>query len=73
MAIWHGMPWDDSNLEKDLNGMYFSTQRMLHCIKLTEYKHVWYHLRVPFNETSNGDIYFKENIEMKKLAYLYWY
>ena len=59
MAIWHGMPWDDDILEKELIGVWFSTQRMPNCVKLTEYKHVWYHFSVPFNETSNGNIQFK--------------
>ena len=58
MAIWHGIPWDDGILEKDLNGVWFSTQRMLNCIKLTEYKRVWYHFAVPFNEMINSNIYF---------------
>ena len=40
MAIGHGMPGDAGVLEKDLNGVLFSTKSMLNCIELTEYKHV---------------------------------
>ena len=59
MAIWHGMPRDDGILEKGLNGMWFSTQSILNRIKLTEYKHVWYHFGVPFHEMIYRNIYFK--------------
>ena len=68
MAIWHGMPWDDGILEKDLNGVWFSTQSILNRIKLTKYKHVWYQFRVPFNDTNNGIIYFKQNYKIRKLV-----
>ena len=59
MAIWHGMSWDKGILEKELNWLWFSTQRMLNYNKLTEYKHVWYDFRVPFHEMINSNIYFK--------------
>ena len=59
MAIWHGMPRDDGISEKDVNEVWFSTQSMLNCIKLAEYKRVWYHFRVPFNGMINSNIYSK--------------
>ena len=58
MAIWHGMPWDDGILDKELNQEGFTTQSMLNWITLTEYQHVWYHFTVHFDEIIDSNIYF---------------